>query len=187
MNSNISNQGWYNKTYLVVILCIVFFPVGLYALWKNQFVSKGWKIGVSIFFLILVISQIGNTGKYTENAQELINTSAPTQNQEQSEEVLNMTETENNSSSNSEEKNEEQSEDMYNTQEPCIGESQAKDKVSEYLKQQVLEGTLDATWMPHMWKAEQQSVGWIVEALLFTEGGGNLTMSYFVSCDGQVQ
>jgi hypothetical protein len=146
---------------LVVILCIIFFPVGLYALWKNQFISKGWKIGVSIFFLFLVLGQIGNTEKYFKNEQELTNTTR-TQNQDQSEEG-------------------------YTPPMKCIGENEAKDRVSANLKQQVLEGTLDASWMPNYWQTEKQSNGWLVEAYLNFTDGGSTTITYFVSCDGQVQ
>jgi hypothetical protein len=41
-------KKWYDNTWLVILICIVFFPVGLYALWKNQSISKGWKIGITI-------------------------------------------------------------------------------------------------------------------------------------------
>ncbi|GIV29815.1 MAG: hypothetical protein KatS3mg028_1545 [Bacteroidia bacterium] len=55
-------HAWYEKTWLVVLLCIVFFPVGLYALWKNSSIAKGWKIGVTIFFAIVVLAQLGKEG-----------------------------------------------------------------------------------------------------------------------------
>lgn len=54
-----TKQKWYEKTWLVILLLIVFFPVGLYALWKNTSISKPWKIIVTVFFAILVIYQIG--------------------------------------------------------------------------------------------------------------------------------
>jgi len=54
-----NQTNWYDKTWLVIILCIFFFPVGLYALWMNSSISKGWKIGVTAFFILGIISQIG--------------------------------------------------------------------------------------------------------------------------------
>jgi hypothetical protein len=27
---------WYNKTWLVLLLCLLFFPVGFYGLWKSR-------------------------------------------------------------------------------------------------------------------------------------------------------
>jgi hypothetical protein len=61
-NSNYmdNSNAWYEKTWLVVILCIIFFPVGLYALWKNSSISKGWKIGVTVFFALLVLANLGD-------------------------------------------------------------------------------------------------------------------------------
>lgn len=57
-NNSTNTQKWYDKTWLVVLLCIIFFPVGLYALWKNQSISKGWKIGVTALIAIIVIANI---------------------------------------------------------------------------------------------------------------------------------
>jgi hypothetical protein len=52
-----NSKRWYNKTGLVILLIIVFFPVGLYALWKNETIAKGVKIGVSVLIGIIVIVQ----------------------------------------------------------------------------------------------------------------------------------
>jgi hypothetical protein len=54
---------WYEKTWIVVVLCIVFFPVGLYALWKNSTISQGWKIGITAFFAFVVILNITKNNK----------------------------------------------------------------------------------------------------------------------------
>ena len=59
-NQSSASNAWYDKTWLVVILCIIFFPVGLYALWKNSKISKGWKIAVTILIAIIVIANIGD-------------------------------------------------------------------------------------------------------------------------------
>ena len=55
---NQTSNAWYEKTWVVVVLCIVFFPVGLYALWKNSSIGKGWKIGVTAFFALIIIANI---------------------------------------------------------------------------------------------------------------------------------
>lgn len=60
MNDSSRQSKWYYNTWLVVVLCIFFFPVGLYGLWKNQSISIGWKIGATAFFAIAVIGQIVN-------------------------------------------------------------------------------------------------------------------------------
>lgn len=63
MENLTKDKKWYDKTWLVVILCIFFFPVGLYALWKNHSISKGWKIGATILISLVVIVKIGDYKK----------------------------------------------------------------------------------------------------------------------------
>lgn len=58
MDNSITQTKWYDKTWLVIVLCIFFFPVGLYALWKNSNIGKGWKIGVTAFYTLFVIIQL---------------------------------------------------------------------------------------------------------------------------------
>lgn len=67
-NNNSNSNAWYEKTWLVVILCIIFFPVGLYALWKNSSISKGWKIGVTALISIIVLANLGGNDKKTANS-----------------------------------------------------------------------------------------------------------------------
>ena len=63
MESPTQQTKWYDKTWLVIVLCIFFFPVGLYALWKNASISKGWKIGVTAVLALLVLAQLGKDQK----------------------------------------------------------------------------------------------------------------------------
>ncbi|ELY2018203.1 hypothetical protein SL053_002120 [Flavobacterium psychrophilum] len=72
---NTNLNAWYEKTWLVVILCIIFFPVGLYALWKNSSISKGWKIGITALISIIVLANLGGNDKKSVNS-----TSTETQN-----------------------------------------------------------------------------------------------------------
>ena len=67
MDELTKQSKWYDKTWLVFILCIIFFPVGLYALWKNSSISKGWKIGVTIVIALILIAQIGKDEKTSSN------------------------------------------------------------------------------------------------------------------------
>lgn len=64
---NTNSKAWYEKTWLVILLCIIFFPVGLYALWKNSSIGKGWKIGVTVIIALIVIANIGDK---TENTSD---------------------------------------------------------------------------------------------------------------------
>ena len=55
-----NSNSWYNKTILVVLSLIFFFPVGLYALWKNERATKALKIIVTIFFSLFIIVSINS-------------------------------------------------------------------------------------------------------------------------------
>lgn len=73
-HNSTSEQKWYNKTWIVIILCIVFFPLGLYALWKNSSLGVGWKIGVTAFIVLAVIASMTkqkNDDKSTSNPTPL--------------------------------------------------------------------------------------------------------------------
>lgn len=67
---NTNSNAWYEKTWVVVILCVLFFPVGLYALWKNSSISQGWKIGTTILIIIIIISNLGNKKQITSTNLE---------------------------------------------------------------------------------------------------------------------
>jgi len=56
-------NAWYQKTWLVIISCIIFFPVGLYALWKNSSINKGWKIAITIIIALIVIGNLSDSKK----------------------------------------------------------------------------------------------------------------------------
>lgn len=44
-------KKWYEKTWLIILLLIIFFPVGLFLMWRSNW-NKIAKISVSIFFAI---------------------------------------------------------------------------------------------------------------------------------------
>lgn len=76
-----NRAAWYEKKWIVALLCIVFFPVGLYALWKNSEISKGWKIGVTVLIVLIVIAIIGEKdGKSSSvNSNTTVSSSAETE------------------------------------------------------------------------------------------------------------
>ncbi|MFB3390029.1 hypothetical protein [Flavobacterium sp. LAR06] len=59
-------KKWYEKTGVVVLFLIFFFPVGLYALWKNSSISKKLKIIVSVFYGLMIIASIGSKNNDAE-------------------------------------------------------------------------------------------------------------------------
>lgn len=64
-----STNAWYNKNWLVIFLCVVFFPVGLYALWKNTTIANSWKFAITSLIAIIIIFNWGDNskiGKYTK-------------------------------------------------------------------------------------------------------------------------
>lgn len=50
-----NSNSWYNKTVVVVLLLIFIFPVGLYALWKNEKAPKVLKISVTILIAFGIV------------------------------------------------------------------------------------------------------------------------------------
>lgn len=66
-NQSFQKKKWYDNKTVVVLLCIFFFPIGLYALWKNRFISQNWKIRGTAIIGLLVIASIGGGGESTES------------------------------------------------------------------------------------------------------------------------
>ena len=46
---------WYDNNVIVIILLIVLFPIGIYALWKNQNIAKSIKVIVTGFFVFIIL------------------------------------------------------------------------------------------------------------------------------------
>jgi len=84
-----ASQKWYSKQWLVIALCIFFFPVGIYGLWKNESFSKGVKITITIILGILVLFQIAQISQMPET----YNQAAPTEEQNQAAPVEETTDT----------------------------------------------------------------------------------------------
>lgn len=55
-----NQQKWYQKPVTAVLFLIFFFPVGLYLMWKNNLWSKTTRVIVSVFFGLLVVSNLMN-------------------------------------------------------------------------------------------------------------------------------
>lgn len=51
----------------MILLCIIVFPVGLYALWKNSSIKIELKTTIIVLIAIVVIAAIGNDDFVKEN------------------------------------------------------------------------------------------------------------------------
>ena len=64
-NTNMENQQidkkWYDNKFITHLLLVVFFPVGLYALWKSRTIAKWWKITATVIIGLIVIAKLGDS------------------------------------------------------------------------------------------------------------------------------
>ena len=51
---NEEEKKWYDNTAIIILLIVLFFPVGLYGLWKSRNLSTGWKIVILGLFAIAI-------------------------------------------------------------------------------------------------------------------------------------
>jgi len=52
---NLVLKRWYDKIWLVVLFCIIFYPIGLILLWLNTEIRKKTKIVISCLILLLLV------------------------------------------------------------------------------------------------------------------------------------
>ncbi len=69
---------WYEKKGLVFLLCVIFFPVGLYALWKNSSIKTLWKIVWTILIAVIVINVFSGSDKKSTTVSNVTNPSSST-------------------------------------------------------------------------------------------------------------
>ena len=50
----------YEKNWFIILMLVLFFPVGLFLMWKNAKWNKTVKIIISVFFAIMVIFSNGS-------------------------------------------------------------------------------------------------------------------------------
>jgi hypothetical protein len=55
-----STQKWTDKSSSIIILLILFFPVGVYFMWKNDVFSKSTRRIITIFIGLVVIGGLGS-------------------------------------------------------------------------------------------------------------------------------
>lgn len=71
-NTNMENQQidkkWYDNKFVTHLLLVIFFPVGLYALWKSRTIAKWWKITATVIIGLIVIANFGDDEKTSNNS-----------------------------------------------------------------------------------------------------------------------
>lgn len=60
---NVNNLKWHQKPLSTTILLILFFPLGIYLMWKNELWSKTARVVISAFFGLLVIGNMNKESK----------------------------------------------------------------------------------------------------------------------------
>ena len=70
---NGSDQKFYNTSWFGVLMLILFFPVGLYLIWKNNYFKKGTKIILTlIFFAPLGFYFLWKDDHFSKNAKIIL-------------------------------------------------------------------------------------------------------------------
>jgi pimeloyl-ACP methyl ester carboxylesterase len=61
-------KKWYDTRFLINLLLLLFFPIGLYALWKSTIIAKWWKVSASLIITLIVIIRLGpyDSSEYVE-------------------------------------------------------------------------------------------------------------------------
>lgn len=49
---------WYEKTWLLILACVIFFPVGLYGVYKSQKITKNLKYTIFGFFAVVILIDV---------------------------------------------------------------------------------------------------------------------------------
>lgn len=49
---------WYEKTWLLILACVIFFPVGLYGVYKSQKINKNLKYTIFGFFAVVILIDV---------------------------------------------------------------------------------------------------------------------------------
>ena len=52
-------RRWYDNAVLANVLLFLFFPVGLYALWKSRSIATWWKVGGTVLIAFIILGQLG--------------------------------------------------------------------------------------------------------------------------------
>ena len=60
----IQDKKWNDRFLLVIVLCIIFFPIGIYGLWTSKTIVKSTKIAITFLVGIIIASSFLNNSNY---------------------------------------------------------------------------------------------------------------------------
>lgn len=79
---------WYNKKMFTVLMLIIFFPVGLYLMWKNKHFKKPVRIIISLIFVfMIIISGMSTNVEHNDNKKTSLDNESISKNEEQEKEI----------------------------------------------------------------------------------------------------
>jgi hypothetical protein len=61
------DKKWYDNKFVTNLLLIIFFPVGLYALWKSRTIAKWWKVTATVLIGLIVITNLNSSNDSSSN------------------------------------------------------------------------------------------------------------------------
>ena len=68
----LNHKPWYDRPFLVYLVIVLFFPLGLYALWKSEAIRRSWKIATSLFIGVLLVRSFGSYEERNEPLQSKV-------------------------------------------------------------------------------------------------------------------
>jgi len=83
------DRKWYDNKVLIHVLLVLFFPVGLYGIWKNTELSKLRKIITSAIVVFVILTIVGGKDNKSSNVSQ--NSSVETVSEQQKETSENLT------------------------------------------------------------------------------------------------
>ena len=60
-------NSWYNNNLYVILLILFLFPIGIYALWKNEKAPKALKIVITLFIGFALVLSFSPKKNYTRS------------------------------------------------------------------------------------------------------------------------
>lgn len=67
INNNLNEEKNYQKSWFTILMLILFFPVGLFLMWKHNHFSKKAKVIITAFFVMITISSLSDTEELENN------------------------------------------------------------------------------------------------------------------------